>query len=195
MFKPGPICLAIVLQGQEPQRRGHRRAAAAHQEPADPLHPRLLQHPGEGPLCACCAFHISSHTCLVAARGRRCSAAAHPVSARVPSPCTCPRPATLLPIPCPPLVLPMPPPPPRPPPNAMPSCHAPSLPPRMQYDPYAPGSDFVRGYPFSMREGKPTAVSHGAWQEGCGLGQGVVAPVVSTKLDARIPHVGGSGGW
>jgi hypothetical protein len=31
------------------------------------------------------------------------------------------------------------------------------------YDPYAPGSDFVRGYPFSMREGKPTAVSHGLW--------------------------------
>lgn len=29
------------------------------------------------------------------------------------------------------------------------------------YDPYAPGSDFVRGYPFSMREGVPTAVSHG----------------------------------
>ena len=33
----------------------------------------------------------------------------------------------------------------------------------MQYDPYAPGSDFVRGYPFSMREGKRTAVSHGGW--------------------------------
>lgn len=31
------------------------------------------------------------------------------------------------------------------------------------YDPYAPGTDFVRGYPFSMREGKPTAVSHGLW--------------------------------
>ena len=29
------------------------------------------------------------------------------------------------------------------------------------YDPYAPGSDFVRGYPFSLREGVPTAVSHG----------------------------------
>ena len=29
------------------------------------------------------------------------------------------------------------------------------------YDPYTPGSDFVRGYPFSMREGAPTAVSHG----------------------------------
>ena len=30
------------------------------------------------------------------------------------------------------------------------------------YDPYAPGTDFVRGYPFSLREGAPTAVSHGA---------------------------------
>ena len=29
------------------------------------------------------------------------------------------------------------------------------------YDPYAPGNDFVRGYPFSMRDGVPTAVSHG----------------------------------
>jgi reversibly glycosylated polypeptide/UDP-arabinopyranose mutase len=31
------------------------------------------------------------------------------------------------------------------------------------YDPYAEGADFVRGYPFGMREGKPTAVSHGLW--------------------------------
>ena len=29
------------------------------------------------------------------------------------------------------------------------------------YDPYVPGSDFVRGYPFSLRQGVPTAVSHG----------------------------------
>ena len=29
------------------------------------------------------------------------------------------------------------------------------------YDPYAQGTDFVRGYPFSLREGAPTAVSHG----------------------------------
>lgn len=29
------------------------------------------------------------------------------------------------------------------------------------YDPYAEGTDFVRGYPFSMREGVPTVVSHG----------------------------------
>ena len=31
------------------------------------------------------------------------------------------------------------------------------------YDPYTEGADFVRGYPFSMREGVPTAVSHGLW--------------------------------
>lgn len=31
------------------------------------------------------------------------------------------------------------------------------------YDPYAQGTDFVRGYPFSLREGVPTAVSHGLW--------------------------------
>lgn len=31
------------------------------------------------------------------------------------------------------------------------------------YDPYTEGADFVRGYPFSLREGVPTAVSHGLW--------------------------------
>ena len=31
------------------------------------------------------------------------------------------------------------------------------------YDPYQEGADFVRGYPFSLREGVPTAVSHGLW--------------------------------
>lgn len=31
------------------------------------------------------------------------------------------------------------------------------------YDPYRDGADFVRGYPFSLREGVPTAVSHGLW--------------------------------
>jgi reversibly glycosylated polypeptide/UDP-arabinopyranose mutase len=31
------------------------------------------------------------------------------------------------------------------------------------YDPYREGADFVRGYPFSLREGVPTAVSHGLW--------------------------------
>uniref|UniRef100_A0A0D3BAH0 REVERSIBLY GLYCOSYLATED POLYPEPTIDE 3 family protein n=1 Tax=Brassica oleracea var. oleracea TaxID=109376 RepID=A0A0D3BAH0_BRAOL len=31
------------------------------------------------------------------------------------------------------------------------------------YDPYGDGADFVRGYPFSMREGAITAVSHGLW--------------------------------
>lgn len=31
------------------------------------------------------------------------------------------------------------------------------------YDPFREGADFVRGYPFSMREGVPTATSHGLW--------------------------------
>lgn len=31
------------------------------------------------------------------------------------------------------------------------------------YDPYTPGTDFVRGYPFSLRSGVPTVVSHGLW--------------------------------
>lgn len=31
------------------------------------------------------------------------------------------------------------------------------------YDPYREGADFVRGYPFSLREGAHTAVSHGLW--------------------------------
>ncbi|KAI9091971.1 hypothetical protein K1719_027906 [Acacia pycnantha] len=31
------------------------------------------------------------------------------------------------------------------------------------YDPYREGTDFVRDYPFSLREGAPTTVSHGLW--------------------------------
>ena len=31
------------------------------------------------------------------------------------------------------------------------------------YDPFRQGADFVRGYPFSLREGVPTAISHGLW--------------------------------
>lgn len=31
------------------------------------------------------------------------------------------------------------------------------------YDPYQEGSDFVRGYPYSLRGGVPTGVSHGLW--------------------------------
>lgn len=31
------------------------------------------------------------------------------------------------------------------------------------YDPYREGADFVRGYPFSLRDGVPTAISHGLW--------------------------------
>lgn len=33
------------------------------------------------------------------------------------------------------------------------------------YDPFREGADFVRGYPFSLREGIPTAVSQGSWSE------------------------------
>ena len=32
------------------------------------------------------------------------------------------------------------------------------------YDPYCSGSDFVRGYPFTLRQGVPTALSHGLWR-------------------------------
>ncbi|CAF3079519.1 unnamed protein product [Rotaria socialis] len=31
------------------------------------------------------------------------------------------------------------------------------------YDPYRDGADFVRGYPYSLRRGVPTAISHGIW--------------------------------
>ncbi|XP_068305185.1 UDP-arabinopyranose mutase 1-like [Pyrus communis] len=31
------------------------------------------------------------------------------------------------------------------------------------YDPFANGADFVHGYPFSLREGVPTAISQGLW--------------------------------
>jgi reversibly glycosylated polypeptide/UDP-arabinopyranose mutase len=31
------------------------------------------------------------------------------------------------------------------------------------YDPYATGADFVRGFPYSLRQGVPTAISHGLW--------------------------------
>ena len=31
------------------------------------------------------------------------------------------------------------------------------------YDPFREGADFVRGYPFSLREGVQTAISHGLW--------------------------------
>ncbi|RDX84673.1 Alpha-1,4-glucan-protein synthase [UDP-forming] 2 [Mucuna pruriens] len=31
------------------------------------------------------------------------------------------------------------------------------------YDPFREGADYVRGYPFSLREGVPTAISHGLW--------------------------------
>ena len=53
------------------------------------------------------------------------------------------------------------------------------------YDPYAPGADFVRGYPFSMREGVPTAVSHGE-AIGCCFGLHIVckAARISSRSSA-----------
>ena len=31
------------------------------------------------------------------------------------------------------------------------------------FEPYEEGSDFVRGYPFSLWQGVPTVISHGLW--------------------------------
>jgi len=47
------------------------------------------------------------------------------------------------------------------------------------YDPYAAGADFVRGYPFSLREGCPTAISHGA-------------PPQDSARDELVPVLGSS---
>ena len=46
------------------------------------------------------------------------------------------------------------------------------------YDPYRAGADFVRGYPFSLREGVVTAVSHGLWLNIPGSAVAVAAAVV-----------------
>lgn len=100
-----------------------------------------------------------------------------------PAPCVCPDALSPFPLVLPPSPTPTPPPPTPLPPTLRRSAKNPSgedinaleqhiknlLTPSTPdffntlYDPYAPGADFVRGYPFSMREGKPTAVSHGLW--------------------------------
>lgn len=55
------------------------------------------------------------------------------------------------------------------------------------YDPFAEGADFVRGYPFSLREGVPTAVSHGC-------GPGSTAPDLAARGAASAaPALGPSG--
>lgn len=45
------------------------------------------------------------------------------------------------------------------------------------YDPFREGADFVRGYPFSLREGVPTAISQGSWAP---LGKGRYVDAVLT---------------
>ena len=49
------------------------------------------------------------------------------------------------------------------------------------YDPYREGSDFVRGYPFSLRRGVPTAISHGIWLNAPDYD----APTQLLKIDER----------
>ncbi|CAF1180137.1 unnamed protein product [Adineta steineri] len=52
------------------------------------------------------------------------------------------------------------------------------------YDPYREGSDFVRGYPFSLRRGVPTAISHGIWLNAPDYD----APTQLLKVDERNTH-------
>ncbi|CAF3657571.1 unnamed protein product [Adineta steineri] len=52
------------------------------------------------------------------------------------------------------------------------------------YDPYREGSDFVRGYPFSLRRGVPTAISHGIWLNAPDYD----APTQLLKIDERNTH-------
>ncbi|CAF1036084.1 unnamed protein product [Adineta steineri] len=52
------------------------------------------------------------------------------------------------------------------------------------YDPYREGSDFVRGYPFSLRQGVPTAISHGIWLNAPDYD----APTQLFKIDERNTH-------
>jgi reversibly glycosylated polypeptide/UDP-arabinopyranose mutase len=49
------------------------------------------------------------------------------------------------------------------------------------YDPYHPGTDFVRGYPYSLREGVPTVISHGLWLHAPDYD----APTQLLKIDER----------
>ena len=49
------------------------------------------------------------------------------------------------------------------------------------YDPYQTGSDFVRGYPFNLRQGVSTVVSHGLWLNAPDYD----APTQLLKIDER----------
>ena len=53
------------------------------------------------------------------------------------------------------------------------------------YDPYREGADFVRGYPFSLREGVATAVSHGLWLPRGG-GGGACGSGAPRRVDAVL---------
>ncbi len=55
------------------------------------------------------------------------------------------------------------------------------------YDPFAEGADFVRGYPFSWRQGAPTAVSHGEHLFQCAPMQAV--PIQGGQACAYMPHL------
>ena len=52
------------------------------------------------------------------------------------------------------------------------------------YDPYRPGVDFVRGYPYSLRNGVPTAISHGLWMNAYDYD----APTQLLKVTERNTH-------
>ena len=53
------------------------------------------------------------------------------------------------------------------------------------YDPYVPGSDFVRGYPYSLRKGVATGVSHGLWMNNPDYD----APTQLMKVHERVKHM------
>lgn len=53
------------------------------------------------------------------------------------------------------------------------------------YDPYQDGSDFVRGYPYSFRNGVPTGVSHGLWMNQPDYD----APTQLLKVRERVSHM------
>ncbi|KAG0598457.1 hypothetical protein M758_12G075300 [Ceratodon purpureus] len=50
------------------------------------------------------------------------------------------------------------------------------------YDPFREGADFVRGYPFSLREGVPTAISQGSWMSEVGSKRYVDAVLTVPKF-------------
>ena len=59
------------------------------------------------------------------------------------------------------------------------------------YDPFAEGADFVRGYPFSWRQGAPTAVSHGEHFHACGPWPALPTLAPVWLLCKHAPSAGG----